>query len=161
VDCAPVLLLRKDFFEKGTCMNKKEILLLSLSGGYRFSPVQVQKLLFLIDKNLPDTAGTPFFNFQPYDYGPFDKDVYLELEGLSKEGLVEIYQEHLSGHRWYALTPEGAKKAQDLAARLDAKSADYIEKLSEFVRSLSFRDLVSAIYKAYPETKINSVFAES
>jgi uncharacterized protein YwgA len=154
------LFFPKNFFEKGACMNKKEILLLSLSGGYRFSPVQVQKLLFLIDKNLPDTAGTPFFNFQPYDYGPFDKDVYLELEDLSKEGLVSISQEHLSSHRCYALTPEGNKKAQDVAARLDTKNAHYIRKLSEFVRSLSFRDLVSAIYKAYPETKVKSVFAE-
>ncbi|MFM7631049.1 MAG: hypothetical protein ACKO43_04475 [Alphaproteobacteria bacterium] len=142
-------------------MNKQEILLLSLSGGYKFSPVQVQKLLFLVDKNLPSTAGAPFFNFQPYDYGPFDKDIYLELEKLSKDGLVEIYHDTFLSHRLYALTPQGCKKAQELTEKFDEKNVDYIKKLSEFVRGLSFRDLVSAIYKAYPETKVNSVFAES
>jgi uncharacterized protein YwgA len=141
-------------------MNQREILLVSLLGGYSFSPVQVQKLLFLVDKNLPRTIGAPFFNFQPYDYGPFDKNVYLELENLSKEGLVEISYENSASQRWYTLTLQGNKKAQDIAAQLDSKNADYIKSLSDFVRRLSFCDLVSAIYKAYPETKVKSVFAE-
>ena len=33
-----------------------------------------------------------------------------------------------------------------------------IEQVSKFVRSLSFEQLVSAIYKAYPRMKANSVF---
>lgn len=36
----------------------------------------------------------------------------------------------------------------------------YIGKVSTFVRTRSFNDLVSAIYKAFPEMKANSIFRE-
>jgi hypothetical protein len=41
---------------------------------------------------------------------------------------------------------------------MDKKAIAYIRQASEFVRSLSFTQLVSAIYKAYPEMRENSVF---
>ena len=55
-----------------------------------FAPVQVQKLFFLIDQDVAGPVGGPFFNFEPYDYGPYDKDVYRQLEMLEVEGLVYI-----------------------------------------------------------------------
>ncbi len=141
-------------------MNQQQILLASLHGSYSFSPVQVQKLLFLIDKNLSPAVGGPFFEFRPYDYGPFDKNVYLELEKLSSQGLVGITYGNSASQRWYSLTPEGDREASCIINTLDENHQNYMRSLSDFVRRLSFRDLVSAIYKAYPETKVNSVFAE-
>jgi len=38
------------------------------------------------------------------------------------------------------------------------EAKDYIGRVSQFVRSLPFAELVSAIYTAYPEMRQNSVF---
>ena len=55
-----------------------------------FAPVQVQKLFFLLDQNIAADFGGRQFNFEPYDYGPFDRAVYSELEALAQKELVAI-----------------------------------------------------------------------
>jgi len=141
-------------------MNQNEIVLaaLSASNGALHSPVQVQKLLFLIDRNLGKDIGGPHFNFHPYNYGPFDRAVYETLESLGNEGFVEI----VSNHSWkeYALTEKGRAQGMAIFESLPIPTKKYIAEVSRFVRSLSFTQLVSAIYKAYPEMRANSVFQE-
>lgn len=140
-----------------TPMHRPEIVLAALAParGGEFSPVQVQKLFFLIDREIAGLVDGPHFNFKPYDYGPFDKHVYHELDRLAVEGLVTI-----SHGRWqsYRLTPAGQERGDTLLASLPATARKYIEEAAAFVRSLSFTELVSAIYKAYPEMRANSVF---
>ena len=67
-------------------MEKREIILAALApaDGVIHTPVQVQKLLFLIDKKIPHLVGGPYFNFVPYAYGPFDTEIYRLLEELEK-----------------------------------------------------------------------------
>ena len=141
-------------------MNRNEIVLAALaaSDGALHSPVQVQKLLFLIDRNLGKDIGGPYFNFQPYNYGPFDKVVYESLEDLANDGLVEI----VTNRSWkeYVLTGVGQKSGKSILDRLPKHAKIYIQEVSVFVRHLSFTQLVSAIYKAYPEMRENSVFQE-
>ena len=141
-------------------MQRKEIILLGMAGGHRFSPVQVQKLFFLIDKNIGARVGGPFFSFTPYDYGPFDKAVYAELEKLKNEDLVEIVNGAQPSMRYYQLSKEGEIFAEEIRSKNPVDISSYVETLSRFVRSLSFKDLVSAVYKAYPDMKANSVFTE-
>jgi uncharacterized phage-associated protein len=144
-----------------TILTREDIVLAALApaGGATFTPVQVQKLLFLIDRNVAGLLGGPFFDFEPYHYGPFDKQVYSTLDQLATSGLVEIVAG--SGNwREYRLTQTGLSKGDNLLSQLDSRSADYIRKASEFVRRLSFSRLVSAIYKAYPEMRANSVFQD-
>jgi len=143
---------------EGSEMTKKEIVLAALAPakGSRHTPVQVQKLLFIIDKEIPALVNGPYFNFQPYNYGPFDKAVYDELIELASEGYVETIPENT----WlsYRLTQTGQGEGDRLLGSLHADAQEYIGKASEFIRSLSFLQLVSAIYKAYPEMQVNSVF---
>lgn len=139
-------------------MNKKEIILAALasSDGAVHTPVQVQKLLFLIDKEIPALVKGPIFDFRPYNYGPFDKTVYAELSELAREGAVAIIPQN----NWlsYHLTPNGLHMGRDLLESLPADAQDYITRASQFVRSLQFAELVSAIYAQYPDMRRNSVF---
>lgn len=139
-------------------MERKKMLLavLSAAKGGVHTPVQVQKLFFLIDHELSHLIGGPHFNFQPYNYGPFDKDVYVELFQLANEGLIQI----VSYCNWnnYILTSEGQKMGEAELQPLPPKAQEYINKASSFVRSLSFTQLVSAIYNAFPQMRKNSVF---
>ena len=140
-------------------MDKNAFVLMALAAGGEktYSPVQVQKLLFLLDDNIPDDVDGPHFQFQPYDYGPFDKNVYVVLEQLACENLVSIIP---TGRGWskYALTPTGFKNGCEYLDSLNEKPRQYTKKLAEFVTTVSFSQLVSAIYSHYPKMKENSVF---
>lgn len=141
-------------------MDKKEVILavLATSDGAIHTPVQVQKLLFLIDKKIPNLISGPYFNFAPYAYGPFDVEIYNILEELGQEGEVEIIRNHSLKWAKYRLTIKGQKKGEELLAAMDPKASEYIRELSVFVRGLSFAELISVIYQEYPEMKKNSVF---
>lgn len=144
-------------------MNKKEIVLAVMASvkDAAYSPVQIQKLLFLADKKIPKHLGGPHFNFLPYDYGPFDKEIYQIIDEYEKTGELNILGCSTSSIRKFRLTSRGQQLGDQLLSALDANVRTYLSKLSEFVRSLSFAELVSSIYNEYPEMKRNSVFRES
>ncbi|NNH47557.1 SocA family protein [Stenotrophomonas maltophilia] len=139
-------------------MDRMEVMLAALASGAHeeFSPVQLQKLMFLIDRNIGSAIGGPFFDFKPYDYGPFDVGVYNEFSVLSE---LEMGDCHGDGKgRRYRLNDEGRARAQEVIAKLQPEVRDYMKSIAEFVQKVSFTTLVSSIYKHYPEMKVNSVF---
>ena len=142
-------------------MDRSTIVLAAMAPGegYRYTPVQLQKLLFLIDREIPELVEGPHFNFQPYHYGPFDKGVYQTLDVLADDGMVDV-DEEFSRRRTYALTPNGRERGQVALDSLTTSAQTFINKSCAFVRDNGFSALVSAIYKAYPEMRENSVFQQ-
>jgi uncharacterized protein YwgA len=140
---------------------RNEVVLAALAParGAAHTPVQVQKLMFLLDQKLPIDLGGPHFQFQPYHYGPFDKEVYNTLDTLAQSGLVEIVF-GTGNWREYRLTAEGQAQGETTLEGMEPRAKDYIWRLSDFVRKLSFSELVSAIYKAYPQMRTRSVFQD-
>lgn len=141
---------------------REDVVLAALApaGGEAYTPVQVQKLLFLIEENIADELGGKHFHFEPYHYGPFDKDVYSTLDLLASKGLVEISYGPSLNWRTYRLTPGGQARGTEVLRGLSPRAVDYINRASSFVRESSFADLVSAIYKAYPNMRARSVFQD-
>jgi hypothetical protein len=142
-------------------MDRREIVLAALAAGGEnasYSPVQVQKLFFLLDREAAPLINGPHFNFQPYDYGPFDRAIYDQLDLLQFTGEVEVRR--AGNYRVYALTPQGFEVGASLLARLDGTISEFVKAVARWVRSLSFQQLVAAIYQKYPEMKENSVFRE-
>lgn len=140
-------------------MNRHELILATLAAAGEnasFTPVQVQKLFFLIDREASHLVGGPHFNFEPYDYGPFDRAVYAELDLLHLAGKVEIT---FSGrYRMYSLTAEGFAEGLGILSRLRPPAQQYLRDASHWVLRLNFRQLVSAIYQKYPDMRANSIF---
>ena len=126
-----------------------------------FAPVQVQKLFFLLDENLNVRLGGRLFNFQPYNYGPFDAAVYRELEALWQMGLVTIAAVGGSGRREYRLTPAGFTAGNVVLDAFPEITRKYVATISAWVRSMSFQALVGSIYRAYPAMRENSIFEDS
>jgi hypothetical protein len=138
-------------------MNRSGLVLAALAArgeNATFTPVQAQKLLFLIDREIPGLVGGPHFAFRPYDFGPFDRAVYDVLDMLADQGLV---RQSVARYRLYTLSPEGYREGSQLLFS-NPDSAPYICKAADWVCSLSFNQLVAAIYRAYPEMKVNSIF---
>jgi uncharacterized protein len=142
-------------------MKRTEILLAALSAPEQksFSPVHLQKTLFLMDYKLPGLFDQRY-DFQPYDYGPFDKDVYADADALQCAGLVSITQEPGGWYRTYRPTDAGLARGARLLAGMPADSAAVIKQIANVVTRLGFKDLVTAIYRSFPEMKVNSVFKE-
>jgi len=137
------------------------LVVLSLADGAPFTPVQIQKALFLASDKVP-AAFDPNsrYDFQPYDYGPFDRRVYSDVEGLDRQGLAQINQQQGTRWRTYAATERGVVEGSRLAAQLNRDERAVLQRIVDLVRRLSFNDLVSAIYRAYPQMRERSVFQD-
>ena len=137
------------------------LVLLSLADGQPFTPVQIQKALFLASNKVPNAfRDDSRYDFQPYDYGPFDWQVYSDAENLKHEGLAQIDQQPGSRWRTYAASQAGLTAGRRLADRLTPDQRAILEKIVKLVRNLSFNELVSAIYRAYPDMRVRSVFRD-
>lgn len=141
---------------------RQKIVLAALAAdrGAAFAPVQVQKLFFLMDAKLADILGGKQFAFEPYDYGPFDRAVYVELECLAKRGLASIAEIQSGERRRYSLTNAGQSEGELQLKKLPEEITTYLATLSSWVRSLSFAQLVGSVYRAYPEMRAHSIFQD-
>lgn len=140
-------------------MDREELILAAFAAGGKdviFSPVQAQKLFFLIDREAKHLVDGPHFNFRPYDYGPFDKSVYDAIDAMSMTGMTTVQS---SGrYRSYGLTASGFARGSAKLDSLPENAKTFITEVANWVRSLSFGQLVSSVYQAYPDMKVNSIF---
>jgi len=133
------------------------LLAISHAKGAGLSPVQLQKSLFLLGKELPGEVGPDFYSFVPHNYGPFDSAIYTDAALLSGMGLVT---RNNSGRGFveYAPTPDGLAYAEKLKANAPGKAVGYLGRVVPWTQGLTFAALVRAIYAKYPEFRENSVF---
>ena len=123
-----------------------------------FSPIQIQKLLFIIDREIPEHVNGPHFNFKPFDYGPFDKKVYMVLEKLEERSHVVI--DRSGRYPVYALTGQGMEAGVDTLMTLPHPVLEFMVQVSSWVRNVSFRTLLREIHLRYPDMAVNGVLQE-
>ena len=124
---------------------------LSLVPEEHFSPVQIQKLFFLLDKRLKFNC----FNFKPYHYGPYDQELTQLLTAFSVYG-NELLIKNINGVAHYQINKDCIR--ENLPSFLDLEKRGFIKEMVKFVKGLSFKQLCMAIYKEFPEMAVNSVF---
>lgn len=142
-------------------MENKDITLLVIEAASNegLSPIQIQKSLFLIGQCSVRWLPRDFYKFEPYDYGPFSVEVYDDMQTMVDEKLV--FSVPVGGQNWskYIISPEGRARAQKIKQKkMRADLVEYIGAVVSWVKSLTFSELVRAIYANFPETKVNSVF---
>ena len=142
-------------------MEKKEWILLVAGcveeGG--LTPVQLQKSLFLIKEMLPDRfEDEEFYDFSPYNFGPFSKEIYQDAESLALEGYIAINRLPDKRLEEYSITAKGLKLASQFKENFEPQVYDYISKVVHWVRSATFTHLLKTIYNKFPKYRVNSVF---
>lgn len=135
------------------------LLVLALVGGGALSPVQLQKSLFLIGKKMSKLMPNDFYSFEPDNYGPFCGQIYDDVRALASEGLVSVSRAS-GNYLQYAATEQGIARSKAICGMLPTEAVEYAKQLVRWVRAQSFRGLVSAIYREFPEYKTNSIFQE-
>ena len=143
-----------------TTVDTRDLILATLAAGGEnttYSPVQVQKLFFLIDQEAAALVGGRHFDFKPYNYGPFDRAVYDQLYALAREGLIEI---HSSGrYPNYALTSNGYQRGAGELGKLPHAGTSFLTRVTRWIKPLNFQQIVATIYQRYPEMRARSVFS--
>ena len=142
-------------------MVRSQVALMAMAAGVRgtrFDPVRIQKLLFLIDREAGDHVDGPHFDFRPYLYGPFDKAVFDELDALRHAGEVDI--QGTGRYRAYISTESGHARGTAALNELAEPVRRYVAETARWVLSLSFGELLSAIYRRYPDMAVNSIVPE-
>ena len=133
------------------------LMMLATAKDGAFTPVQIQKAMFLLSEEAPEIFDSRSrYNFQPYDYGPFDSYVYSDIDLLRSKGMTT--QGSGGRVRRYSATEAGVTEGEKLRLSLAPNLQQYVADVSGFVRRLSFSELVTAIYRKYPKMKEKSVF---
>ncbi len=149
---------RCDVSEK---MASRECILIAIvaaAGEAGLDRVQLQKSVFLVGEEFDGKLPADFYQFQPYMYGPFAQDVYADIERLC-DGLVIEALTGKDGRPSYRLAPgatAGLCGLSDLSEDLESG----IRQIVGWVTSMSFNELVRAVYHLYPEQRENSVFQD-
>jgi hypothetical protein len=141
--------------------NREDWLLMALAHrrGQPITPAQIQKAMFLMRMEAGRFVQPGFYEFIPYNYGPFDATIYHDLDALASRGLVSGGASPGRNWKTYAVTAEGMAAAERVVQMTDPAATRFLHDVVDWVCSLSFPGLVRSIYAKYPEFKANSVFA--
>lgn len=110
--------------------------------------IKLMKELFVLGQIIKPSN---FYEFVPYLYGPCSFELYEDLEALTQERLVDIFDEYRDGHGLYSLTKEGTEKSKKVFDSLDKNTSNKISQIKSELNHLSFLDLLKKIYKEYPD----------
>jgi uncharacterized protein YwgA len=138
--------------------NAWALLALAASPDHELSRVQLQKALFLFGKGLRAARRGDYYQFHPYHYGPYDPNVYHDLEELRQEGLVDLVPSAKYSGSNFCVTSDGLNEAERAGTEIGEQNVRYIREVVEWIKPLTFSELVSAIYEQYPAFKKNSIF---
>lgn len=168
--------------------NRKDLLLLVLAADDE-DPVigvtRLQKYLYLLQEHegWRERLKRPY-DFRAYDYGPFDDQIYADLDFLENLGLIQKEQagdetsaergeERAASESWATRDPEFAPEASNetiwsyrltdrgrdfVRNRLQVDEADSkpIEELKEQWNSVPLAKFLRWLYSEYPDMAVNS-----
>ena len=108
------------------------------------SPTVFVKLVFLLRHETVLRRDRSFYDFVPYNFGPFSFTLYRDLGSLRQNGYVTPEEEHIA--LWGRTRDLSEKRAADLPASVRNAVADIVRRYGR----LGQRDLVLDVYARYP-----------
>ena len=109
--------------------------------------VDIQKILFLTSKELPDLFKD-VFTFQKYKKGPYSERIDEDVAVISNSG-------YITGGE-FGLSDEGYELFQEIEKRVKEPLKSSIVDNKEFVYGLTEEELLTFIYVIFPEYTENS-----
>ena len=126
------------------------------SGPHGCDQIRVMKGLFLLSRE-PAHPLYGQYQFEAYDYGPFDAAVYRDLDTLQLAGLVRVQRWLGSTRKTYELTEPGRLRVSQLREFVSRRQLVEIARVKRRVTSSDFNNLLQQIYSEYPDFARNSV----
>lgn len=134
----------------------RDWLLMLFDGAEPIDRIRIQKAMFLFAQ-LSKAPAAQKYDFKPYHYGPFSYAIYPDLEELAREGMARAEVGPINSIS-YSLTSAGQTEVAALRSRLPNESVVFLRSLRDWVMQRTFRQLLTDIYRLYPEYAVNSIF---
>lgn len=127
---------------------------------------RLQKLVFLMQKRLEETGEDPlqsdYYEFIPYDYGPFSKELYDDLDETMARNMVEDHEEDLGEDKVkydYEIQDDGERWVRDQLSKEEAhRILELAEEIKDEYGDVSLSDLIDEVYSRYPKYAENSIY---
>jgi hypothetical protein len=123
-------------------------------GPYDFDPIRLMKACFLVSQQ-GRQAWRGLFNFEPYDYGPFDRSVYVARDVLLASGMLQ--EARRGRYPTYSPTEQGNARVGEIATAIGEHDAHWLAGIGSYVTSKSFSRLLDEVYAAFPAYAVRSV----
>lgn len=149
----------------------RKLLPLALMYAENQQPIEgrtrLQKMVFLLQKELENRGKTGVvgeqYDFVPYDYGPFSKDLYADLDDMLDDHFVNDEEKLLqSGNVKYIY--EIQDQGEDLVES-QSEQWDEVEEIIQVAREIKdeyndllLSNLIEYVYSEYPGYAEKSVF---
>jgi uncharacterized protein YwgA len=139
------------------------LLILKAAGGEVCCKTKIMKILFLLER----VYGIIGVKFEPYNYGPWSKDVEDALRRLVELGLIEERElqkppegpEHTGVIHVYLLTEKGRSVVEKIPLKDPRWRLPYADV--EFFVGWDVRDLMKYIYVNYPEYDVFQILSRT
>ena len=135
-------------------IRQKTVLSLLTQIGRPLSPTVFVKLVFLLRQETDLQKDGSFYNFVPYDFGPFSFTLYWDLRSLRQNGYVTPDEERIALCRRTIELAE--RQAEELPASIRSAVADILARYGE----MSQKTLIQRVYSNYPWFALNSKLPE-
>jgi DNA polymerase len=123
---------------------------------------RLQKLLFLVQKELMNRGYKARYAFRPYKYGPFSQELYTDLEWLRMNNLVEVrtdFDQKTGVTTEFVITNEGRNRLCNLNSASLQIIDETVKTVVEKYNHLSTARLVDLVHEKYKEYNISQLQA--
>lgn len=127
-----------------------------------FGKTRLMKSVFLLHRKLNEhfPEVDTGFEFRPDKYGPLDPEVYAAVTYLQNHDFIEVTppDEHSDQYDSvkYSLTPEGARKAEELYRALPGEQRSLVDWIKREHAMKELGELLAFVYNQYPEMTTKS-----
>lgn len=135
-------------------IRQKTVLSLLTQVGRPVSPTVFMKLVFLLRHETDLVRDRTFYNFVPYDFGPFSFTLYWDLGSLRQNGYVTTDEKRIAPC-WRTLKL-AEKQVEDLPASIKSAVADVLTRYGR----MSQKALIQDVYSRYPWFALSSKLPE-
>jgi len=118
--------------------------------GRPVTHLEITKWAFLTALEMPSGGGSSFYDFLPYQYGPFSFAMFRELAGLAQKGYLRDIE--WNGHAAWELVGDMQGDTASLARDVRGDAARVVER---FINK-SDDELIDYVYDRFPWYTANS-----
>ena len=127
---------------------------------------RLQKMVFLMQKrfeeNDQDLLQTDDYEFIAYDYGPFSKELYSDLDKAIYKNEVLDKEEPINEDKnkyIYEIQENGEDFVEDQLSTEEAKQIlELAQEIKESYNDVYLSDLIEEVYTRYPKYAENSIY---
>jgi hypothetical protein len=129
-------------------LTRQKILLLMLKhAGRPVQRLELMKWCFLLRHESETAGGSSFYDFVPYEFGPFSFALYHEIDKLESMSYVLSH-----GDQVWKLNPQLASAAEGVGPGVERE----VRRVVRDFGRLSSNDLLDYVYQNHPAFTVNS-----